>query len=608
MHPPETFDLVVVGAGHTGCEAALAAARMGCRVLLLTQDAGAIARMSCNPAIGGIGKGQIVREIDALGGEMAKAIDATGIQFRMLNTRKGVAVRSPRAQADKRAYHLHLRRAVESQPGLTLREATVERILAGPGPDGAPCAAGVALRGGDATAARAVLLATGTFMQGLLHVGERTLPGGRMGEPPAEAISGSLRALGLRLERFKTGTPPRLDARTIDTSRCGEQPGDPEPVPFSFSTARIAQPQVPCWTTYTNARTHGIVRAHLHRAPLYTGQIRSTGPRYCPSIETKIVRFADKPRHIVFLEPEGRDTPEVYVNGLSTSFPADVQEELVRSIAGLENARILRHGYAVEYDYLPPTQVRPTFETKAVRGLYLAGQILGTTGYEEAAVQGLLAGINAARALQGGPPLVLGRDEAYAGVLVDDLVTLGVAEPYRMFTSRAEYRLLLRHDNADRRLMKYGHDSRLVPDALWKVLQEKEAQIAAAREVLPKRFLHGASLEQALRRPGTTCADLEAADPVLRDLRLSPAAREQVEIEVKYEGYLERQRRERERFRRLENAPIPEDLDYARIRDLRCEAKERLAEVRPRSLGQASRVPGVRPADVSILMIHLGRG
>jgi tRNA uridine 5-carboxymethylaminomethyl modification enzyme len=608
MHSPETFDLIVVGAGHAGCEAALAAARMGCRTLLLTMGADTIARMSCNPAIGGIGKGQLVREIDALGGEMAKAIDATGIQFRMLNTRKGVAVQSPRAQADKQAYHRYMRRVVETQPGLSLREGTVERILVETGPDGARRAAGVALRGGETIAARAVLLATGTFLQGLLHVGERTLPGGRMGEASAEALSGSLRDLGLAVARFKTGTPPRLDGRTIDTSRCTEQPGDPEPVPFSFSTARIAHPQVPCWTTYTNAETHAIVRANLHRAPMYTGQIRSTGPRYCPSIETKVVRFADKTRHIVFLEPEGLDTPEVYVNGLSTSLPADVQEAMVRSVAGLERAGILRHGYAVEYDYLPPTQVDATFQAKAVRNLYLAGQILGTTGYEEAAVQGLLAGINAARARQGRPPVVPGRDEAYAGVLVDDLVTLGVSEPYRMFTSRAEYRLLLRHDNADRRLLKYGRDCGLVPDALWNALQEKEALIAAAREVLPKRFLGGASLEQALRRPGTRCADLEAADPVLRDLRLTPAAREQVEIEVKYEGYLERHRRERERFRRLENAPIPEDLDYAGIRDLRCEAKEHLADVRPRSLGQASRVPGVRPADISVLMIHLGKG
>jgi len=604
----EPFDLVVVGAGHAGCEAALAAARMGARVLLVTQDAGAIARMSCNPAIGGIGKGQLVREIDALGGEMAKAIDATGIQFRMLNTRKGVAVRSPRAQADKHAYHRHMRRAVEGQPGLVLREGTVERILVSPGPDGAPRASGVAFRAGPAASARAVLLAPGTFLQGLLHVGERTEPGGRSGEPPVEGLSGSLRALGLRIGRFKTGTPPRLDARTVDTTKCSRQSGDPEPVPFSFSTPRIDRPQVDCWTTYTNPATHEILRANLHRAPLYTGQIRSEGPRYCPSVETKVVRFADKPRHIVFLEPEGLDTVEWYANGLATSLPADVQEAMVHSIAGLERATLLRYGYAVEYDYVPPTQVDASFETKAVRGLFLAGQILGTTGYEEAAAQGLLAGINAVRRLRGIPPLVLGRDEAYAGVLVDDLVTRGVLEPYRLFTSRAEHRLVLRHDNADRRLMRYGRECGLVGDAAWAVLQAKEAQIAAARELLPRRFAGGASLEQALRRPDTTLADLEAADPVLRSLRLSPAAREQVEIEVKYAGYLERHRRERERIRRLEELPIPPDLDYAAVPHLRCEARERLAEIRPRSLGQAARVAGVRPADVSVLLVYLGKG
>jgi tRNA uridine 5-carboxymethylaminomethyl modification enzyme len=428
-----------------------------------------------------------------------------------------------------------------------------------------------------------------------------------MGEGAPAALSASLRDLGFTIDRFKTGTPPRLNGRSIDTAKCVEQPGDPEPVPFSFSTERIAQPQICCWMTYTNPATHDLIRANFHRAPMFTGQIAAEGPRYCPSIETKVDRFADRDRHQVYLEPEGRNTLEVYVNGLSTSLPADVQEDMIHSIAGLERAEIMRHGYAVEYDYLPPTQARMTFETKRVENLFLAGQILGTTGYEEAACQGLLAGINAALKLLGRPPLVLGRETSYIGVLVDDLMTLGVMEPYRMFTSRAEHRLLLRHDNADRRLMRHGRDCGLVSDAAWKRLQEKESQIAAARDLLRRRFREGSSLEQVLRRPGVALAGLEADEPALRDLRLSPAAREQVEIEVKYEGYLERQRAEIERMRRLEDHAIPDNIDYFTIRHMRHEAKERLAEVRPRSLGQASRVSGVSPADISVLMVHLGR-
>ncbi len=597
------YDVLVIGAGHAGTEAALAAARLGAKTTLLTTNCDTVAQMSCNPAIGGVAKGQIVREIDALGGAMGRAIDATGIQFRLLNRRKGPAMHSPRAQADKKLYQLEVKRIVEEQQNLVLRQETVETLLTETVGD-TTRVVGVRVRGDAEYRARTVVLTTGTFLQAIMHTGETKTPGGRAGEGTTAGISGSLAALGFELRRFKTGTPARLNGRTIDYSRTELQPGDDEPQPFSFLTDSLPQSQLPCWITYTNEAVHDLIRANLHRAPMYSGQIQSRGPRYCPSIEDKVVRFADKDRHQLFLEPEGRNTREVYVNGISTSLPRDVQDAMFRQIAGLENAEIMRYGYAVEYDYAPPEQLWPSLETKRVAGLYFAGQINGTTGYEEAGAQGLIAGANAALALRGDEPLALGREQAYIGVLIDDLVTRGVDEPYRMFTSRAEFRLSLRQDNADRRLTPLGWQLGLVDAARWERLTAKEAEIAAAIELLGGTRGDGeATLARMLCRPELNWADVVARQPALN--AISAAAAQQVEYDIKYAGYVARQELDVARQRRLAEKRIPASFDFAGIVQLRMEAREKLSRIRPASLAQATRISGITPADIALLMVHL---
>ncbi len=629
-----SYDVIVVGGGHAGIEAAWAASRLGARTVLITMSAEAIGRMSCNPAIGGLGKGQMVREIDALGGLMGLATDQAGIQFRMLNRSKGPAVWAPRAQCDRDAYPQAVQQLLRQAASLDIIEGAVETIETRPenvfravgasprtSARAAACVTGLApgaltgnstrrvigvtLADGRRIETDAVILTTGTFLRGLMHCGQEQTQGGRVGEPAAVGISAALLSLGFELGRLKTGTPPRVHRDSVDYAACEAQPGDDVPVPFSDMTDAITQRQVDCWVTWTHSKVHEHIVANLHRAPMYSGQIRSRGPRYCPSIEDKVVRFADKPKHQIFLEPEGYENQRIYCNGISTSLPKDVQDAFVHEVPGLERAKILQYGYAVEYDYVPTHQTKVSLETKLVRGLFLAGQINGTSGYEEAAAQGLVAGINAVRLLRDEEPFVLGRDQAYIGVMIDDLVTRPPLEPYRMFTSRAEYRLLLRSDNADQRLTPIGRRLGTVDDARWALFQAKRDAVATLESLTRAGHMNGSGLSTWIRRPDADLSTFADAIAGLTTRVFDADDLVQVMTEAKYSGYVDRQARQIERFRRLESMGIPDRTDYATMPELRFEARERLARVAPATLGQAARISGVTPADITVLWIYL---